>query len=260
MKRDETRLMRQIDSQSVFRGRKAQFCVRMYWLIAVALICSSVVENAFCADVPPGQPANIIRPNVPVDWLQRIEDDKAVATSNENVDEHKAYDRFLLFARKQPLDALAQNVNKDVDSLKLMSSERSRFRGDLAHLEGRLIRLVRIAADDELQKAGIREVYEGWVREENNINPVGVIVSELPADLKPGEKLSRFVAVDGYFFKLYRYTDPEGNERRAPLLIGRTFSKSEPAPEEVEQPKATAGPSWKMDCPIAWLEHIEDDH
>src|SRR5262249_4141014 len=152
---------------------------------------------------------NVVRPDVPMDWLQRIEDDKPVAASNENADEHRAYDRFLLFAHKQPLDWLARDVNKGVDSLKLMSSERSNFCGDLVHVEGRLMRLVKIPADEELQKAGIGEVYESWVREENNINPIGVIVSELPTDLKPGEKQSRFVAVDGYFFKLYRYTDPE---------------------------------------------------
>jgi hypothetical protein len=256
MVRDETCLMTQIVFNRVSRGRKAQIGKRFGSISALTLICASVVGFALCADVP----ANKSRPDVPTEWLQRIEDDRPLASAKDNTEEHKAFDRFVAFARKQTLEQLAQSVNKDVDSLKLMSSERPKFRGDLVHIEGRLIRLVKVAADAELQNEGVAELYEGWVREEGNINPVGVIVSELPADLKPAEKLSRFVAIDGYFFKLYRYADLEENERRAPLLIGRTFSRNEPAPEEKEAVKPTAKPTWQMDCPASWLEHIEDDH
>jgi hypothetical protein len=256
MVRDETCLMTQIDFSCVFRGRKAQIGKRIGSISAAALICVSVLGFTLRADeVKKG-----LRPEVPAEWLQRIEDDRPLASAKDNAEEHKAFDRFVAFARKQPLEYLAQNVNKEMDTLKLMSSERTRFRGDLMHLEGRLLRLVKLAVDAELQKEGIAELYEGWVREEGNVNPVGVIVSELPADLNPGDKLSRFVAVDGYFFKLYRYTDPEENERRAPLLIGRTFSKNEPAPEEKDAAKPTTPPPWKMDCPEEWLLHIEDDH
>jgi hypothetical protein len=256
MVRDETCLMIQIVFNRVSRGRKAQIGKRFGSILVSALICASVVGFALCADLPVKES----RPELPSEWLQRIEDDRPLASAKDNSEEHKAFDRFVAFARKQSLEQLAHSVNKDIDSLKLMSSERPKFRGDLVHVEGRLIRLVKLAADAELQKEGVAELYEGRVREEGNINPVGVIVSELPADLKPGEKLSRFVAIDGYFFKLYRYTDADGNERRAPLLIGRTFSKNEPAPEEMETVKPTARPSWQMDCPESWLEHIEDDH
>ncbi|HEV3142910.1 MAG TPA: hypothetical protein VGZ47_03400 [Gemmataceae bacterium] len=248
--------MRQIDSSYDFRGRQAQIYRRIGSISAVALICASVLAYAVCAQGP----ANGLRPDVPAEWLQQIEDDKPLAGAKDNAEERKGFDRFVVFARKQPLEALAQNVNREIDSLKLMSSERPKFRGDLVHLAGRLIRLVKMKADAELQKEGVPELYEGWVREENNVNPVAVILSELPTGLRPAEKLSRFVAVDGFFFKLYRYSDPEGTERRAPLLIGRTFSKNEPAPEEVQQPKATIEPPWKMDCPASWLEHIEDDY
>ncbi|HLW66574.1 MAG TPA: hypothetical protein VKS79_14765 [Gemmataceae bacterium] len=248
--------MTQIDFRCVFRGRKAQIGMRIGSISAVALICVSVLSFALRAD----EANKGFRPDLPPEWLQRIEDDRPLADSKDNAEEHKAFDRFVAFARKQPLEQLAQNVNKEVDTLKLMSSERTRFRSDVMHLEGRLLRLVKVAVDAKLQKEGITELYEGWVREEGNINPIGVIVSELPAGLKPGDKLSRFVAVDGYFFKLYRYTDPEGNERRAPLLIGRTFSKNEPAPEEVEEARRPGEPTGKMDCPVDWLEHVEDDH
>lgn len=89
--------------------------------------------------------------------------------------------------------------------------------GLLFTLRGHVRRLEQI---DTLQD-GNRElpVYEAWLfTDDSQGHPWVVLVTEIPADLKPGTELNERVEVTGYFVKLATYQARDAR-RAAPLLV-----------------------------------------
>jgi hypothetical protein len=136
----------------------------------------------------------------------------------------------------------------------LYENERKQFRGQIVHVSGQLKRWKKIPANAELQKEGIAELYEGWIEDAFTFDkPICVIFIDPPQGIAPtGEiKDAVYVVLDGYSFK--RVKDPVYG--LAPLLIGRSLKRLEPASEAT----AAAALDPRSQCPPEWLEHIEDD-
>jgi len=198
--------------------------------------------------------------------LDKIQDDQPLFSASEG--EQAAFARFVLHARGIAPDALLPVAKPNLTVQQLLEASMRRYRGQVLHVEGRLEMLREVPAGPELEKAGVRVLYEGRIVEPS-VHPVPttVIFVELPKGLKPGEAVSSAVALDGYFFKRHKYDDAEKVSRMAAVVIGRTVSLREPLPDtpttpmpEVPQSSpAPEGPNPKMDCPREWLEHIEDD-
>jgi hypothetical protein len=158
--------------------------------------------------------------------LRFVEDDAPVRNATQNRDEALAYDLLFLHAHRIPGEVLRSAARHDLTFAHLFGPERGKYRGELVHVEGRLRLLRRYDPPESLPEDAekISDLYEGWVFiEDYGQNPYCVVVSELPAGLKPAEKLDVPVEVDAYFFKRYLYGARDGR-RLAPLLIGKTIT------------------------------------
>jgi hypothetical protein len=109
--------------------------------------------------------------------------------------------------------------------------EPAKYRGRVVHVEGRLLRLKRLDPPLHAQLRGLKELYEAWIAtDQPGAHPVCAIIAHRPEGLEPGDQLNRNVAVDGYFFKRYRYIsgrlDKEGNNQplSTVLIIGPTIA------------------------------------
>jgi hypothetical protein len=186
--------------------------------------CLIIAVAATAASARPGDvPA--VNPKFTNESLRFVEDDAPVRNATQNRDEALAYDLLLLHAHRLPTDVLRTAARRDLSFAHLFGPERWKYRGELVHVEGRLRLLRRYDPPESLPDDAdkITDLYEGWVFiEEYGQNPYCVVVSALPGDLKPAEKLDVPVEVDAYFFKRYLYGARDGR-RLAPLLIGKTI-------------------------------------
>src|SRR5206468_2061111 len=104
----------------------------------------------------------------------------------------------------------------------LFGDERYKYRGELVHVEGQLLRLVRYDPPASLRDDGATDLYEAWVFPEGHHGPpYCVVFAEKPSDLPLKEVFEQgpWVAGDAYFFKRYKYQAGDA-WRLAPLLIG----------------------------------------
>jgi hypothetical protein len=138
----------------------------------------------------------------------------------------KAYYHLVILAHTTSPEAFANSVRRGVSYANLFH-EPWKYRGEVIHYEGELTLLRPNGTPRFLEGDGfdIQNVYEGWIfnTELNYDNPVCVAFTELPAGLKPSDRISVLVSVDGYFFKKLRYEDGARQTRDAPLLISRTI-------------------------------------
>ncbi len=205
------------------------------------LFCLAAVASLANAQPPPDSLATKYPPKKPDDqkpapktendptascpWVGDIIDDEPVMSLSENQEEYKAYNYFVLQARKFSNSVLAEHADKNLTWRVLFDRDRAKYRGKIVHVEGRLKRLVWIGSNKELESQGIKGLYEAWIFGENLFsNPTCFILTELPEGLKPGDDISNVtVHADGYFFKRYKYK-AVNDTRLAPLIIGRTLS------------------------------------
>ncbi|MCX7700793.1 MAG: hypothetical protein N2039_07930 [Gemmataceae bacterium] len=157
-------------------------------------------------------------------WLDDIIDDTELPTLSENREEYYAYNHFVLWARKFKPEQLAQHTRKELTWRLLFGRDRTRYRGEIVRVEGRLKRLIWIGRNKALEAQGVKDLYEAWIfGREYFSNPTCVIVSELPPGLEPAEDIrDLMVYVDGFYFKRYKYR-AVNDTRLAPLVIGRTL-------------------------------------
>jgi hypothetical protein len=163
--------------------------------------------------------------------LNGIADDAPLPALWLNREEVLAFDKLVLHAREMPADVLRRAARRDVTFADLFGPDRAKYRGQLVHVAGRLklLRRLDLPASLEDLAEGLKELYEGWVLDPHTDAFYCVVVSELPAGLKPAEDVDRPVECAAFFFKRYEYETREraaggGNVRRlAPLLIGRTI-------------------------------------
>lgn len=144
--------------------------------------------------------------------------------------EYEAYWQLLVQAHYTSAKAFARAARRDVTYVHLFN-EPERYRGEVVHLSGRLVRLLAFPAPDEARAAGVSHLYEAWIMTDTyGENPVCVAFTDLPAGLKADNerKYNDNVGFDGYFYKRYRYKaadSKKANEfRDAPLLIGHTLT------------------------------------
>lgn len=206
-------------------GEEKNSCLH---LRSSVFICGRIVFPAaallLLAAVARAQPAGPDPNGVNRDLLRHVEDDAPVRNAGDNRAEALAYEYLFAYAGRVPLDALQRAARHDLTFAHLFGEERYKYRGELVHVAGRLKRLRRFDPTPALEADGFPDLYEAWVfPEPSGGNPYCIVVSELPAGLKPGEDLDRRVSCDAYFFKLYRYQAADG-WRRTPLLIGRTVA------------------------------------
>jgi hypothetical protein len=157
------------------------------------------------------------------DVLAGVEDKAPVRSPGENYHEAQAYTYLLVEAHKLSQATLAKHARHDLTFAHLFE-EPHKYRGELVHVEGRLLRLRRFDAPGLAAGQGVPQLYEGWVFGDSYLsNPYCAIVSDIPAWLRLGDKIDYPVTFDGFFFKRYRYQAADA-VREAPLLIGKTFT------------------------------------
>jgi hypothetical protein len=159
------------------------------------------------------------------------------------VPEYEAYWQCLVQAHYTSAKAFAKAARRDVTYFHLFN-EPERYRGEVVHVSGRLIRLLDFTPPDEARAAGVSHLYEGWIMTDAfGENPVCVAFTDLPLGLTVDNrrKYNDSVGFDGYFYKRYRYKagdSKKANEYRdAPLLIGHTLTgrfAASPANDESE--------------------------
>jgi hypothetical protein len=176
---------------------------------------------------------DVFRP-LPDDWLKLITDKEPIGAGGV---EAEIYSRALARAHYTSSKAFKKAARRDVTYAHVYS-EPARYRGAVVRVEGRLLRVNRFDPPHEAREAGVNDLYEAWVfNEQLGSNPYCVLFTEWPAgldrDLLGVGKIDRVikVGIDGYFFKRYRYNanDPRGRERDAPLVMGHGLLLLTPA-------------------------------
>ncbi len=168
------------------------------------------------------------------------------------VPEYEAYWQFLVQAHYTSAKAFAKAARRDVTYVHLFN-EPERYRGEVVHVSGRLIRLLDFAPPDEARAAGVSHLYEGWIMTDAfGENPVCIAFTDLPPGLTVDNrrKYNDPVSFDGYFYKRYRYKagdSKKANEfRDAPLLIGHS-------PAGRFQTNAANEPSQSWEHDLIWV-------
>lgn len=144
--------------------------------------------------------------------------------------ELESFWQVLVQAHYTSTAAFAKAARHDIAYVHLFN-EPERYRGEVVHLSGRLIRLRGFEAPAEARAAGVAHLYEAWIMTDAfGENPICFAFTDLPAGLKVNNerKYNEPVSCDGYFYKRYRYKaadSKKANEfRDAPLLIGHSLT------------------------------------
>jgi hypothetical protein len=155
----------------------------------------------------------------------RIRDRRGIFNGDSEIDD---YAKVLVLAHYTSAKAFAQAARHDLTYAHLFN-EPERYRGQVVHLEGRLLKLHRFDPPDEARGEGVSDLYEGWIMtDEYGENPACIVFTDLPRGLKIGgdRRLNIPVGFDGYFYKRYRYkaydTKKAHEFRDAPLVIGHS--------------------------------------
>src|SRR5262249_40999986 len=130
-------------------------------------------------------------------------------------------------------EQMARVTRKELTWRVLMGRDRSKYRGEIVHVEGWLRRLVWIGSNKSLESQGIKNLYEAWIfPPDSHDEPICVVLSELPSGMETVENNQKFVrvAVDGYFFKRYKYRAVK-DTKLTPLVIGHTLTVPSVAPD-----------------------------
>jgi hypothetical protein len=158
--------------------------------------------------------------------------------SNREFLELCAYIKAAARATRRQFDAKAREDQVTLADLLRAPADADQYREKALHLEGTLNRLRRWEPAERLKLAGVRNLYEAFVKAGPlDSVPVTVLITELPAGLRVGDKLNEPVHFEALFFKLE--PGPGKDVPRAPLLIGRTLRvRGKPAPTERPGKKA----------------------
>jgi hypothetical protein len=187
-------------------------------------------SRALWGDWPRGAEAEVpeIPPALDPEFLRSIKDLRTPSPR-----ERRAIEEIIVLASQTSARAFASGAgeNQDVTVAQLLQSPRQ-FRGEVVRVEGRLQRLRNLPPSAWLKQQGVKRLYEclleGYAR---GSSPVLVLISSLPAGIKPGRPRGDGVIVDGYFVKkhLERGKDP----RVALLLVSHTLTRTRgPLPKE----------------------------
>lgn len=156
-----------------------------------------------------------------------IRDRNGIFNGDPEID---VYCQILTMAHFTSAQAFARAARPDIGYAHLFN-EPERYRGEVIHVVGRLVRLRRFDPPAEARGAGVSDLYEGWIMTDRyGENPACVVFTDLPAGLTIREDRPpniEGVSFDGYFYKRYRYKAYDSKKanqfRDAPLLIGHTL-------------------------------------
>ena len=152
--------------------------------------------------------------------LQSINDDQPIPPPDSMSPEVRAWFTMMIYAGQTDVRAFEDASNPDLNYARLWQRPQL-YRGKVVTMEGKLRQLDRIEAPTILRQAGFTHLYEGWLLLKNQVDPVCILFTQLPPEIKPGKELEYQVRFSGYFYKKYRYPDAAKKNRSAPLLIGR---------------------------------------
>jgi hypothetical protein len=175
--------------------------------------------------------------------LGPIRDGKGIYVGDE---ESQAFAQVLVLANYSSTRAFARAARHDLSYANLFN-EPAKYRGDVVHLIGRLLRLTRFDPPLDAAALGVNDYYEAWiVNDIYGSNPYCAICIELPQGLQPAEKVRGVeVAFDGYFYKRFRYKAADSYQpnqyRDAPVLIGHGLTVLSAGKDETLAPAQTWG-------------------
>jgi len=170
---------------------------------------------------------------IPKEWWLVVQDSRGLFVGNP---ESLTYSRVLARALYTSPQAFASVTRRDITFTHLFQDP-ERYRGVVVHVEGRLLRINRYEPPPEATEAGVTDLYEAWIfNEQFGASPYVVVFPAWPKDLSRellgkgkignGQRDQQVrVKVDAYFFKKFRYRDQKG-DRDTPLLIGHTLELS----------------------------------
>lgn len=199
------------------------------------------------------------KPLIPAESWAKVEDDKPLRSAADNPGEYAVVNALILQSRRLTPEVLAKQAVPGVTARELIGPERTNYRGRVVHVVGRLLNLRAVESNGFLAAEGVKRLYEAWIRDDTTPeNPVCVLVSELPPDLKPGKEFKNvWVTLDGYFIKRLQQHDVAAVQL-APLIVGRALRRNDGTTETPAKTLLEQGDP-RLDCPAVWLEHIEDD-
>jgi hypothetical protein len=146
--------------------------------------------------------------------------------SNEAREEAALYWQAVFYASKIPSKVFAEAAAKEhYLTFGHLYGEPAKYRGRVVHFEGRLVRLKRLDPPLHARLRGLQALFEAWIYlDQPGTHPICAILAHQPEGVDFGDDLNRRVALDGYFFKRYRYisgrVDKAGeNVRLSTVLI-----------------------------------------
>jgi hypothetical protein len=141
-------------------------------------------------------------------------------------EEMPAYWRLMKWARGQMFSELERRAARDVAYTRLFEQP-EKYRGRLLRLRLHILRILDWDAHEN--SAGVKHVYEAWGWTDQSNALYVCVFSELPAEMKLGEKQHEEGVFVGYFLKDLGYQAFNRN-RAAPLLVGRMQRVASAAP------------------------------
>ncbi|REK20688.1 MAG: hypothetical protein DWQ41_23865 [Planctomycetota bacterium] len=160
--------------------------------------------------------------DLPEGLLEGMQDNRVGSLRREQ----PAINHIVEKVRNLSLAELEQASEPDVAFTVLMV-QTDEHRGRLITLRGTLWKLQVLAAGETEGTEG--DLYEAWMfTPDSGNNPVRLLLTEIPAELQPGDRIDKEVLFTGYFVKRYGYVS-QGGQHVAPMLIGKTLRVIQPA-------------------------------
>ena len=191
-------------------------------------------ESPPASPASPGEPTDSAN-RLPPAWLVMMQDARLGLTPSEQI----GLDRVLQYVRSHTAAQLHTAATRGVGFVSLHQHP-EQYRGQLLEIEGTLWNLSLLTSGAPTRPG--EELYEAWLYTPHAENhPTRVLFTDLPATLKPGERLNQPVQCAGYFIKRYGYKTPRGTHI-APLFVARTLQL---IPSAQVAPPAPPGKSWR---------------
>ena len=150
--------------------------------------------------------------------------------------EMEMYNRFQIRAFFTSPKAFASGVRSDLTYTHLLGDP-ERYRGEVVHVEGRLLRINLFVPHKQVRREGVSATYEAYIYNETfGSSPYCVVFTNWPEHL-PLSYLGQAkikdtvrVSTDGYFVKTYKYkaSDGRNTERELPLVVTHTLAYEKP--------------------------------
>jgi hypothetical protein len=199
-------------------------------------ICFGAVALAVFSGFPPACAQSDTAPALNAEWLDEVRDGTPMPDLRGKADDEirpdqraivKLLSQAIIFAANTPPDAFAKSAreNEHVTFAHLWNDP-ARYRGQVMHIQGRLVRLRKNSAPSQAQASGIPFVYEGWIQgPTRGSHPFWILFPILPDGLKEAETMDREVIFDGYFLKKMKYVAGDGSKYlQTPFLVGSTVT------------------------------------